>query len=283
MDLSTIGIMSTGEMGSSIARTVKANGLEPITTLEGRSDRTRENARAAGVEDVPIEELVARADVVFSVVVSAAVHDVAERVAEAARAADETVLLADMNPISPAKARALAAEFEPDLDLVDGCIIGPASDLSRAYFEFSGPRAADVAAVGEHGLNAEVLGEDVGQASGMKLCYAGMTKGLSALGMDLLLGAAALGIGEEVADLYADRMDGIMPFLDRRLPGNPKRAERRAQEMDELAVMFEDEGVDPRLAQAGAERLHWLGSLGLDTDDAEDAVETARRVSEATE
>lgn len=282
MDLNTIGILSPGEMGSSIARTVKRHDLHPITTLEGRSQQTRQNARDAGVENVTPEEMAKRADVVLSVVVSDAVRDVARLVSEGARAAEQPVLFADMNPVAPRTVRSIATEFEY-VDVVDGCIVGPASDLSRATFYVSGPRAADVAGLADYGVNANVIGDRLGQASGLKLCYGGMTKGLSALGMDLFLVATALNIDSEVEELYQERHPGVMSFLDGRLPGNPKRAGRRAQELEELATTLEENDVDGRLAQASAERLQWLASLELDTDDAPDAVETARRVFDATD
>lgn len=283
MGLDTIGVVSTGEMGSSIARTVKRGGLHPITVLEGRSQQTRENAREAGVEDVTPEELVKRADLVLSVVVSDAAHDVVRTLADWAETADETILLAEMNPVAPTTVRSIADEFDEYVDVVDGSIIGPAHDLSRATFHFSGGRADEANALSNYGLNTTVLGDRLGQASGLKLCYAGMTKGLSALGMDLLLGAAALDVESDIEELYRDRLPGVMAFLDGRLPGNPKRAERRAQELDEWATMLEGMDIDDRLARAGSDRLHWLGSLELDTDDADDAVETARRVLDAVE
>jgi glycosyltransferase involved in cell wall biosynthesis len=74
----------------------------------------------------------------------------------------------------------------------------------------------------------------------------------------------------------------VLAFLDGRLPGNATRAERRAQELDALATTLESIGSDGGLADAGADRLHWLAGLGLDTDDAPDAVEAIRRLAAAT-
>lgn len=280
--LGTIGVLSPGEMGTSIARTVSANGLRVVTTLTGRSDETRANAEAAGIEDVGSHEAVVReADLVLSVVPSDVVHEVARAVTAGAEAAGETALLAEMNAIAPSTVEAIAEEVDGAVDVVDGCIIGPAADLSRAVFNFSGPRAEAAAALEDFGLTTRVLGDAVGQASGLKLCYGGMTKGTNALATDLLLSATALGIEEPLREMYASRHGWIVDYLDYSFPGYPKRAERRSAEMVELATMFEDVGLSRSMAEATHERLAWLGGLGLDTDDAEDATEAARRVHEA--
>lgn len=283
MELRTIGILSTGEMGTSIARVLAANGLEPITTLEGRSRTTKDNADAAGVEDVGSdEELVRRADLILSVVPSGAVFDVARSVAEAADSTGDRVAFAEMNAVAPSTVIDIADEFGADLDVIDGCIIGPASDLSKARFYFSGSRAEDGAGLGEYGLDTDVLGAEVGQASGLKLCFAGMTKGTNAVALDLLMSARALDIEGPLRGVYERRLPGILEYVDYFLPGSPKRAGRRAQEMEELSTMFEALDIGDAIPEANHDRLTWLASLGLDTDDAADATETARRVYDAS-
>lgn len=283
VDLDTVGILSPGEMGASLGTTLAANGLHPVTVLEGRSQRTRENAETAGIEGVAThEELARRADVVLSVVPSDAVREVARAVAGGAEAAGESLLFAEMNAIAPSTVESIAGEFGTAVDVVDGCIIGPARDLSAATVHLSGPRAGHVAGLGEHGLNTTVLGESIGQASGLKLCYAGMTKGMQALALDLLLSARALDVEAPLREMYVTRrLDGIVEYLDYAFPGTPKRAERRSAEMVELATMFESLGLGREMAEGSHERLRWLGSLDLDTDDAGDATEAARRVFDA--
>ena len=238
-------------------------------------------ARGVPVEAVTAEDLVSRADLVLSVVVPDAAPAVAAGVAEAAADAGVRVTYADLNPVTPATVRAMAEDHGEHLDVVDGCIVGPAADLDRVTVYCSGSAAPTVAALGDHGLGTAVIGDLLGQASGLKLCYGGLTKGLSALGMDLLLVATALGIGEEVATLYGERYPEVLSFLDGRLPGNATRAERRAQELDALAATLADHGYDGAFARAGADRLHWLADLDLDTDDADGALAAIRRLAAA--
>ena len=280
----TVGVLSPGEMGSSLAVALRDAGIGVVTLLDGRSERTRANARSAGVAvaDSPAA-LVRSADVVLSVVPPAAAIDVARQVAEGAAEAGTAVPFVDLNAIGPASARQIAGTVLPDAPVVDGCLIGPSSDLARVRVYLSGPTAPDHGWLEVAGVETVVLGDAVGQASGVKLLYAGMTKGLSVLGLDLLLAAVALGVEDEVVGLYRDRLGAVADFLDGRLPSDPKRARRRADELAALAEMVEAQGRPAGVFRAGHDRLRWLADLDLDTDDAGSATEAARRIAEAAD
>ena len=51
--IESVGILSPGDMGHSVGQTLRENGLRVITCLQGRSERTRGLAKAAGIADVP--------------------------------------------------------------------------------------------------------------------------------------------------------------------------------------------------------------------------------------
>lgn len=277
----TVGVVSIGEMGGSIARALGAGGLRTVTLLEGRSRTTRDAAGAAGVRDAGSPAaLVRQADVVLSVVPPGAALEVARTVATGIREAGEPVPFVDLNAIGPGTVRTIADEILADVPVIDGCLIGPAADLEAVTVYLSGPNAARLDWLDRYGLETVVLGERVGQASGLKLCFAGMTKATSVIGLDLLLGAIALGIEEPLMALYRRRLPPPAQFLEARLPGNPKRAGRRADEMAELAGLLESLSISGAVFEASHDRLRWLDGLGLDTDDAGSATEMARRVAD---
>ena len=56
--------------------------------------------------------------------------------------------------------------------------------MNRIYA--SGPEADKFAALAEYGLDIRVIGPEIGQASGLKMVYAALTKGTSALALELL-------------------------------------------------------------------------------------------------
>jgi hypothetical protein len=95
-----------------------------------------------------------------------------------------------------------------------------------------------------------------------------MTKGITTLGLELLLLGRSLGILDALSDRYRSTFPDVMRFLEGSLAGYPARAGRRAQEMDELAEALVAEGIDPLAAGATGDRLRWLADLRLDVDDA---------------
>ena len=74
MDISTVAILSPGDMGHAVGQRLRENKLDVITCLAGRSDRTRSLADKAGILDVlTMEDLVEQSDLILSMTVSAAV------------------------------------------------------------------------------------------------------------------------------------------------------------------------------------------------------------------
>ena len=283
MSLETVGVLGIGEMGTAVAKLLHDNGVRVVTTLEGRSDKTKANAETAGVEDLgSMEEVVRVSDLVLSMLSSNAAPGVAHLVGEAARSVGAHPIYGEFNAVAPGTVQAIEADIGDIMDVVDGGIVGGPGNLPAATFYLSGPRASEVAVMSEFGFTTRVLGDVVGQASGMKLCYAGMTKGLSTMALDLLLAATALGVEETVLEQYQRSMAGVLQFVDRFVPGNPKRAIRRAEEMPEVAKMMDALGFSGSIHRGAYERMKWLGELGLDTDGATSAAEVAKLVIKAT-
>ena len=53
MTLQRVGILSPGDMGHTVGYRLVEHGLPVLTCLAGRSQRTRDLAQEAGIEDVP--------------------------------------------------------------------------------------------------------------------------------------------------------------------------------------------------------------------------------------
>ena len=279
MSLKTIGILGIGEMGTAVAKLLHDNGVRVVTTLDGRSAKTKTNAATAGVEDLgSLGEVVKVSDLVLSMLSSKVAQQVAHLVGNTAKDLGVHSLYGEFNAIAPTTIQAIEKDIGGSMDVVDGGIVGGPTNLSAATFYLSGPRANEVAVISDFGFNTRVLGDVVGQASGMKLCYAGMTKGLSTMALDLLLAAATLGVDGPVLEQYQRSMPGVLQFVDRFVPGNPKRAVRRSEEMPEVAIMMDSLGFDGSIHRAAYKRMKWLGKLKLDTDGAGDAVSVAKQI-----
>ena len=255
----TVAVLSPGEMGSNVGRVLVEGGSRVLTCLDGRGPATAERARAAGFTVLPsLAQVVEEAELVVCVVPPAAAEAVARGAAEAL-AGKRTLLYLDANSIGPETAERIGALVSgAGAEFVDGCIIGGARDLrGRSRFYLAGEQAPAVAELLQP-LNVSILGSKAGQASAFKVLYAGVTKGLSAMGMELLAGAERLGVAGELMDkLRADWPD-VARHFERNLPGLPPRAKRRAQEMAELAQTLEHQDMQAPLArgaQAGLEAV----------------------------
>ena len=154
-------------MGSALGARLRDGGARALVALDGRSERSRQLARDAGLENVgTLEALLSRSDVVLSVVPPGSAEEVAARIAEAT--GDAQPLVADLNAIAPATAQRVAAVLaERGIDMVDGSISGPppsASGTTRVYL--SGPRAAEIAALPLDGVDRIVVSDVVGARLG---------------------------------------------------------------------------------------------------------------------
>ena len=68
MAIKTIGLMSPGDMGNEIGKVLLKNKYRVITSLNGRSDRTRDLCFKAGIEDLrDLHMVVNESDLILSI------------------------------------------------------------------------------------------------------------------------------------------------------------------------------------------------------------------------
>jgi 3-hydroxyisobutyrate dehydrogenase-like beta-hydroxyacid dehydrogenase len=105
-------------------------------------------------------------------------------------------------------------------------------------------------------MPVEVVGQEPGEAAGLKLLRSVFMKGVAAAALESLEAARAAGAEARVrADMAAVLGD---PLLERLLTGSQAHAARRVDEMRAAAAYLEELGVEPRVATAAAE---WLEEL----------------------
>jgi 3-hydroxyisobutyrate dehydrogenase-like beta-hydroxyacid dehydrogenase len=255
--ISCVGILSPGDMGSGVAAVLHQRGLRVLTCLAGRGNGSRQRAAEAGMEDVPdLESLVRQCEILLSIVPPAVAGTVADHVANAVRATRAELLYADCNAVAPGTVRAIAdTMLDSGARFADAGIIGGPPNRTTNRIYTSGPGARDLERLREFGLDIRVLEGEVGKASGLKMCYAAMTKGLQALGAELLVAARLLGVED---DLRAEQNLGTdvaaaRRFVERALPSMPPKAYRWIGEMEEISRCFEELGLPGRLMLGAAD------------------------------
>jgi 3-hydroxyisobutyrate dehydrogenase-like beta-hydroxyacid dehydrogenase len=103
-------------------------------------------------------------------------------------------------------------------------------------------------------MNFDIVADDVGTASAIKMCRSVMIKGLEALVVESLLGARHYGVEERVLASLEEtfpnmKWDERADYLVSRVVVHGRR---RAAEMREVAVTIEEAGLEPFMAAATA-------------------------------
>jgi 3-hydroxyisobutyrate dehydrogenase-like beta-hydroxyacid dehydrogenase len=235
-------------MGSALGARLREGGARVVVALDGRSDRTRQLAAAAGLEDVGSPAALAReASVVLVVVPPDAVEAAAAALAESVEEA--LPLVVELDAVSPATTQRVAGVLAAaGLDLVDGSISGPPPrqpGTTRIYL--SGRRADEVASLPVSGVERIVVGDLLGAASAVKMCTASVYKGRVALLLQALRTARAHGVVEHVVDDLAAAGIAERDELGRALGVASTKAWRYVAEMEEIAETQAAAGLSPDL------------------------------------
>jgi putative dehydrogenase len=247
-----VAIVAPGEMGAAIGGRLRRHGVEVVTSLTGRSRASAARAEAAGlITAAGDDDLLAGTDILLSVVPPAQAVPLAERLAPALARTDGRVTYADCNAIAPETTKAVAARVTATgCPFVDGGIIGapPRGDDPGPRLYVSGDAAPRLQPLAAHGLDIRPIEGGIGAASALKLAYASLTKGLTALGAVVALAAAAGGTRETLLAELAANQPQLLAWLTRQVPSMYPKAYRWVAEMEEIGRFLTAAGH----AEAGA-------------------------------
>ncbi|MEU3564160.1 MULTISPECIES: NAD(P)-dependent oxidoreductase [unclassified Kitasatospora] len=254
-----LGVLHPGSMGAAVAACAVSAGAQVLWCSAERSPATVRRAGHAGLEPVAeLGELLERAEVVLSLCPPAAAENVARDVAELGFAG----VYVEGNAISPARARRIADLVGRSArSVVDGSVIGsPPVGGKRTKLFLSGPSdaAALVAALfSDTAVSTPVLGEEIGQASALKVSYTAYQKAsrvLAALSYGL---AQDHGVDQALLEVAGKRAGSYLTETDY-IAKTAARAWRWAPEMEEAADTLREAGLPDEVLRAVAETLrHW--------------------------
>jgi len=236
----TVAVIAPGLMGSAVAGRLTASGVQVRTSLSGRSNATVARAEAAGMADATDTQLV-EADFILSIVPPGEALALAERLAPAMRGAKRKPIYVDCNAVSPDTVlRIDHVVREAGACFVDGGIIGPPPepDTTRTRIYLSGPHAGKVAILQQYGLSMPVQPGPVGAASAMKMSYAGITKGFTALGAAMMLAATRAGTADALVAEMRVSQPALLKWLTTQMPKMHSKAYRWVAEMEEIGAFI---------------------------------------------
>ena len=256
MSLKTTGILSPGDMGHTVGRVLGSYGLNVITCLQGRRKRTRDLAARAGIADVPTyHALVDGADIILSILPPAQAEHAAKRVAHALAETNADLIYADCNAVSPETVRRIGGIItSAGACFVDASIIGPPPrNKGSTRFYASGPHANTFETLNQFGLDVRLLGEEIGLASAIKMCYASLTKGLTALCTELLTAAEVMGVLQPLKTELQMSQSMLFERMERTVPMMPPKSGRWIGEMEEISATFAHVGLTPKILAGAAD------------------------------
>jgi 3-hydroxyisobutyrate dehydrogenase-like beta-hydroxyacid dehydrogenase len=220
-------------------------GAEVSVTLRGRSAES--GKRAAGLRQLDSEAALAVwADVVLSILPPGEALGLAKLLAPVLGPRGDAVIYADCNAVSPATVAEVAASL-PGIRFVDIGIIGgpPGASGPGPRLYASGDAALALAPLAEWGIDVRAIEGGIGAASALKMSYAGITKGVTALGSAMALGAIGSGAAAALrAELQASQPD-LVRILDRSVPDMFGKAYRWVAEMEEISAFLGDSPAAP--------------------------------------
>ncbi len=278
-----VAILSPGDMGSGVGRALSEHGFQVITALAGRSDRSKTLAERAGIRDVGgFDEVVREADLVLSILPPASALAQAEAVGAAMDRTGSIPDYVDCNAISPATAVAVGNPIGAvGANYIDGGIIGMAPGKGPATrFYVSGADLGAIEALDGAGIIVKSVGTEIGRASGLKMCYAGLTKGQFTLFTAVLVAAESLGLTEALREEFEGSQKEVYSRMQGLVPRLPADAGRWIGEMEEIAQTFADAGVTSHFHEGAAEIFKLLDKTPFAAETRE-TLDTNRTLEDA--
>lgn len=233
-------ILSPGEMGAAVGNVLNQNGFEICGILRGRSEATKLRATSAGFRDVEtLKKGLEHADIVFSILPPSEAKSIATKVAELMAGILEKPSYVDCNAVSPESAKEVAAILKSGgVETIDCGIVGnpPGGGQKPTRLFVSGPNSPIMDAFDGMGIEIKQCGPIIGRASAVKMVYAGVTKGVSALCANMLIAAERLGVGDIAHEEFQYSQEALYRRMENLTPALPAVSGRFVGEMEEIAA-----------------------------------------------
>jgi 3-hydroxyisobutyrate dehydrogenase-like beta-hydroxyacid dehydrogenase len=214
-----------------------------------------------------------QADLFLSIVPPGEALALAHRFAPLLERANKRPVYVDCNAVNPqTMSRIGDVVAATGAKFVAGGIIGPppkaGSTNTKLYV--SGPAASEVTILNDHGLIVRALNGPLTAAAALKMSYAGITKGFTALAAAMMLAATRGGSAEALKFELAESQVPLQSWLNRQMPAMYGKAYRWVAELDEIAGFVGEEFPEHAMFNASA-RLY--ERIAADLDGRKDEIE----------
>jgi L-threonate 2-dehydrogenase len=250
-----IAVHSAGAMGSALSLRLREHGARVLTSLSGRSAATVERARAAGMEDVSPETFTT-ADIILSIVPPGEAVALAEGFVTLLRESRHKPVFIDCNALSPKTKTDVASTLAvTGCDFIDGAIIGapPQPGEKGPRFYVSGEQSGRASVLRTLGLDLRQIDGPIGAAAALKMSYAGITKGLTAIAAAMLLAASRSGASTELYRELGESLPQLLSRFEKGIPDMYPKAYRWVAEMREIAAFLSEDKAAAMIYEGAAQ------------------------------
>ena len=254
-----VTIIGAGAMGAAIGARLHRRGCTVLTLLDGRSAASRQRAADACMVETDLAG-VATSDLILSIVPPSQAAAVADELAPLL-AAHPHIAFCDANALAPATKRAMAERLSTTgAAFSDGIIIGfpPQADGDGPRLYVCGEGAETVARLGEYGVDVRTMPGAVGEAAALKMCYAALNKGLTALTTAALLASHKAGVADALLAEFGISQNFLLDRARRAVPQMYPKAARWVAEMEEIADFMRDDAVEPASGEIWDAMAHFF-------------------------
>ena len=146
---------------------------------------------------------------------------------------------------------------------IDGGIIGgPPSENYQPVFYTSGPDTTPLESLNGKGIKVSNIGSEIGQASAIKMCYAGMTKGTIALNISVLSTAKILGVYDSLIAEFSKSQSEMLKRMNGMSEVHTK-SNRWIGEMLEISSTFASANLSGMFHKAAADTYDFVSKTEI--------------------
>ena len=238
-----------GDMGLSVGIALLNSGIEVLTNLDGRSKKTIKNAKSNNIQNITLSDLIDKSDIILSIIPPSASVEVANKLSKLSQLNSKSLTYVECNAISPDTTKFIEKSFTAtafkNSKYIDGSIIGTApTNTYKPKLYISGKYANEIEFLKSKAFQIINLGDKLGAASSIKMCYASLTKGTNALWISLLLLSKKLNIFDELIEELDYSQKDTLIKMKNQIPKLPLKSGRWIAEMREIASTYVSQSLN---------------------------------------
>ena len=164
---------------------------------------------------------------------------------------------------------------------MNGQLIGgpPRAGYKGPSVYASGEHVREALPLRDWGIDLRPIDGPIGAASGVKMSYAGITKGTTAIAAAMLLGAARFGCAEALIAELSDSQPQMLARMRSGIPGMYDKAYRWVAEMEEISDFLEQNPPSRDIYAAVARLYDYLFAAHAEREPSpENAIRSLDRV-----